>query len=79
MNDPLDQIEARLRAGGQISYDDAADLFELTVTGRSHRIERARLLALLAERFPREADLTAAMAGWLATFDRVLQHPGPAR
>lgn len=69
--DRLEQIEAKLRAGESVSYEDAADLFELTTIGRLFRVPRTEALALLRAKFPDAQQLTAAMRGYLAAFDNM--------
>lgn len=59
---------------GQMSYDDAADLFELTAVGRSARAPRAQVLERLRRRFADEAALNAflrhAYGRYAAAVDR---------
>lgn len=76
MPDRLEQIEAMLRAGETITYDVAAELFELTVIGRSTNVDRERAVALLRDRFPTEQALTASMRAYLANVDKM--RAGPA-
>jgi hypothetical protein len=77
MSARLDEIEAMLRGGQRLTFDDAADLFELTAVGSAvmqfNRLTRANMLAKLRARFNNdEAVLTAAMRNYLA-----LQGHGP--
>lgn len=73
MTNSVDSIEARLRAGEDISYDDAADLFQFTQTGQAYGVERAEILVYIRARFPTEAALSASMREHLAAFDALVR------
>jgi hypothetical protein len=72
--DRIDELERKLRTEGTLTYDDAADLFELTHVGQAtmglNHMSRADMLALLRAKFPDEQALTAVMRKFLASFDR---------
>lgn len=74
MDERLQQIFDALAAGRPLSYEDAADLFELTETGRRTGTARARLLELLHAKFADEAALTRAMRGFLAQYTGMMAH-----
>lgn len=71
----LDRLEAKLRSGEQMTYEDAADLFENTIVGqsalRSSGLTRAGLLALMRKRFPTPEELTMNVRAHLRRFDEM--------
>jgi anthranilate phosphoribosyltransferase len=81
MTDLLDEIGAKLRSGQDITYNDAADLFEQTLTGKyamvCNGLSRADILARLHAKFPDAAALSAYMRQMLAALDD-LQRTGNA-
>lgn len=64
----LDEIEAKLTGGEIITYDDAADIFENTVIGRSIGKTRAELIARMREKYPTVEALTAVVREAYAAF-----------
>lgn len=72
MPDRMDEIEAMLRSGQTITYEIAAELFELTGTGRSTGLTREQAIERLRTRFPTEQLLTAAMRGYLEALDKIM-------
>jgi hypothetical protein len=75
MSAKLRLIQAKVRGGAQITFEEAADLFELTTYGRAtmhhSRLSRADILALLRQRFPDEESLTENIARSYAVFERL--------
>jgi hypothetical protein len=73
MTDRLDEIAAKLRSGQDITHDEAADLFELTMIGNAMMIynglTRNDIVARLRARFPDAAALGAHLRPLLAAFD----------
>jgi hypothetical protein len=65
MSDVLNALEARIRAGETISWDDAVVIFENTVIGKmvlAHNyLTREQLVATLKERFENEEALSESM------------------
>lgn len=76
MPDRLIEIENMLRSGATITYDVAAELFEMTSIGRSLNVPREQAIALLRRRFTTEQELTASMRAYLATADKMTAGPG---
>lgn len=66
----LDEIEAKLTGGEIITYEDAADIFENTVIGRSigKTHTRADLIARMREKYPTVDALTAVVREAYAAF-----------
>lgn len=76
MNHPLlDRLEAKIRNGEPMTYEDAADLFEHTIVGqaaiRSSGLTRAGILALMRKRFPTTEELTMNIRAYLKAYDEM--------
>jgi hypothetical protein len=73
MNDRLDEIGAKLQSGQDITFDDAADIFEQTMIGSAamvfNGLSRADVLARLHAKFPDAAALSAHVRQMLAALD----------
>jgi hypothetical protein len=77
MNNRLDEIAAKLRSGQDMTYDDAADLFELTMIGSAamkfNGLSRADIMARLHAQFPDAATLSNYVRQKLVMLDEILQ------
>ena len=73
----MDAIYARM-AAGTATYEDAADLFMNTITGRSTRVSREEFLVRLRRQYPTPqslADLMRRMADAVAPLYHVRNSP----
>jgi hypothetical protein len=77
MNDRLGEIAAKIRSGQDITYDDAADMFELTMVGSAamkfNRLSRADVMARLHAQFPNVAILNHYVRQKLVVLDEMLR------
>lgn len=73
MTSPLAAIEAKLRNGDPITYEDAADIFQYTMVGSAtmqhNGLNREDVLRIVRERFPDPEQLAVSLRGMLAMFD----------
>lgn len=73
MTSPLAAIEAKLRNGDPVTYEDAADIFQYTMVGsatmQNNSLTREDVLRLVRERFPTQEQLAASLRDMLAMFD----------
>lgn len=73
MTDRLSELDAKLRNGEIFTYEDAADLFELTTMGQHimnfNGLDRAAIVELLRRRLPTPEKLTEALLGILLMID----------
>lgn len=69
----LDELEAKLRRGETVTYDEGADLFDSTLTGKiimeQNKLTRDDVLELLRAKFPTPEMLTASLRMMLNAFD----------
>lgn len=75
MTDRLGELEAKLRAGENISYEEGADIFELTITGKlimqQSQLNHAAVLDLLRSRFPTVEAMSESLRLMFEAYDSV--------
>jgi anthranilate phosphoribosyltransferase len=73
MTDRLGELEEKLRKGENISYEEGADIFELTITGKlimqQNQLDHAAILALLRSRFPTVEALSESLRQMFEAYD----------